>query len=81
MSQFVDNHSLAQDLPEYREAIHNLKMNNAHFSRILEEYETLDKQIVRVEQGLEHLPDLELDGMKMKRVQLKDNLLDQLKQA
>ena len=65
MSQFVDNHSLAQDLPEYREAIHNLKMNNAHFSRILEEYEALDKQIVRAEQGLEHFPDLELDGMKI----------------
>ncbi len=81
MSQYVDNHSLAQDLPEYREAIHSLKMNDAHFSRMLEEYEDLDKKIVRIEQGLEHIPDLELDGLKMERVAMKDNLLDQLKKA
>ena len=78
MSQYVDNHSLAQDLPEYREAIHDLKMNSAHFARILEEYEELDKQIVRTEQGLEHIPDLELDALKLKRVQIKDDLVRQL---
>ncbi|NND91856.1 MAG: DUF465 domain-containing protein, partial [Granulosicoccus sp.] len=75
MSKLVDNHSLAQDLPEFREAIHTMKMNNAHFSRLMDEYEALDKHIVRIEQGLEHVQDLELDGMKMKRVQLKDDLL------
>lgn len=81
MSQYVDNHSLAQDLPEYRDAIHTLKMNDAHFSRLLEEYEELDKKIVRIEQGLEHIPDLELDGLKMERVAMKDNLVVLLKQA
>lgn len=79
MSQFVDNHSLAQDHPEFREAIHEMKMNNAHFARILESYETLDKQIVRIEQGLEHIPDLELDALKLKRVQIKDDLISQLR--
>jgi len=78
MSQYVDNHSLAQDLPEFKEAIHDLKMNDAHFSRILANYEELDKEIVRAEQGLEHVPDLELDALKMKRVQLKDDLVRQL---
>ena len=78
MSQYVDNHSLAQDLPEYREAIHDLKMNSAHFARILREYEELDKKIVRTEQGLEHIPDLELDALKLKRVQIKDDLVRQL---
>lgn len=79
MSKYVDNHSLAQDLPELRDAIHQMKGSNAHFSRLLEEYEALDKNIVRAEQGLEHLPDLELDAMKLKRVQLKDNLVEQLR--
>ena len=78
MSKYVDNHSLAQDLPEFREAIHDLKMSNAHFARILSEYEALDKQIVRTEQGLEHIPDLELDALKLKRVQFKDDLVNQL---
>ncbi len=81
MSQLVDNHPLARDLPEHKEAIHNRKMNDAHFARLMEEYETLDKEIVRIEQGLEHVPDLELDGMKMKRVKMKDDLLSQLQQG
>ena len=79
MSDYVDNHSLSQDLPEYREVIHELKMNSAHFARMMESYESLDKQIVRAEQGLEHYPDLELDAMKLKRVQIKDDLVRQIK--
>jgi len=79
MSNYVDNHPLAEDLPEYREAIHEMKMNNKHFSRLLSEYEELDKRIVRVEQGVDHLSDLELDTLKMKRVHLKDDLQKQLR--
>ena len=79
MSQYVDNHSLAKDHPEYSKSIHQLKMTDAHFARILAQYEQLDKQIVRTEQGLEHLSDLDLDSLKMKRVQLKDDLVRQLR--
>lgn len=79
MSEFVDNHPLARDLPEYKDAIHTLKANDAHFLKLFDEYETLDKSIVRAEQGLEHLPDLELDELKMKRVQLKDSLVEILR--
>ncbi|ASJ72995.1 YdcH family protein [Granulosicoccus antarcticus] len=81
MSQLVDNHPLARDLPEHKDTIHNLKMNDTHFSKTMEEYEVLDKEIVRAEQGVEHVADLELDGMKMKRVKMKDELLTMLQQA
>lgn len=81
MSQLVDNHPLARDLPEYKDTIHDLKMNDAHFSRLMEEYETFDKEIVRIEQGLEHVADLELDGMKMKRVKMKDELMALLQKS
>lgn len=79
MSQYVDNHSLAQDHPEFRKAIHEMKGSNAHFARILTKYEKLDKEIVRMEQGLEHVSDLELDALKLSRVQLKDDLVSQLR--
>lgn len=81
MSQLVDNHPLSRDLPEHKDAIHAKKMNDAHFARLMEEYEVLDKEIVRIEQGLEHVADLELDGMKMKRVKMKDDLLARLQEA
>lgn len=79
MSEFVDNHPLGRDLPELKEAIHDMKMGDAHFARLMENYEALDKDIVRIEQGVEHLGDLELDGLKMQRVKLKDELHEMLR--
>ena len=81
MSNYVDNHPLAQDLPAYKEAIHNLKINDANFSRLMEKYEVLDKRIVRIEQGLEHIPELVLDSLKVERVNMKDSLVSYLKSA
>jgi uncharacterized protein YdcH (DUF465 family) len=46
--------------------------------RLFEKYEALDKDIVRAEQRVENLDDLELDALKMQRVQLKDELVDML---
>ena len=81
MSDYVDNHPLAQDLPTYRDAIHNLKINDAHFSHLLEKYEVLDKKIVRIEQGLEHITEPDLDSLKVERVNRKDSLVSYLKSA
>jgi uncharacterized protein YdcH (DUF465 family) len=66
----VDNHPLARDFPEYRQQIHQLKLANAHFVRLHEQYETLDREIIRAEEGL-----------KMQRVRLKDELHQMLAQA
>ena len=79
MSGLVDNHPLARDIPEYKDQIHELKQSTAHFSNLMEKYEALDKDIVRAEQGVDNIESLELDGMKMKRVQLKDQLVEQLR--
>lgn len=79
MSEYVDNHPLGRDLPEYRDTIHELKTGDRHFAALMERYEALDKEIVRAEQGVEHVPDLELDGMKMRRVGLKDELVGLLR--
>ena len=76
MSEFVDNHPLSRDFPEHKQHITTLKGSNAHFSKLMAEYEV--KEIVRVEQGLEFKDDLELDGLKMKRVKLKDELFGML---
>ncbi len=78
MSEFVDNHPLSRDFPEHKQHITTLKGSNAHFSKLMAEYEVMDKEIVRVEQGLEFKDDLELDGLKMKRVKLKDELFGML---
>jgi len=77
----VDNHSLISDFPEYRQQIHDLKTSDAHFVRLHEQYEAIDREIIRAEEGLEHRSDLALDALKMQRVQLKDQLHQMLVKA
>ena len=72
MSEYVDNHPLGRDFPEFKEAIHTLKMNDRHFKRLLDEYENVDREVVRAEQGVEYLADLELEEKKKVRLHLKD---------
>ena len=81
MSEYLKHHPLAHDMPEHRDAIHDLKMSDEHFSRLLGEYEVLDKRIVRIEQRIELMDDLELDNLKMERVAMKDTLVGLLQKT
>ena len=53
----IERHSLAKELPEYRDQIHTLKMNDNHFARLFDEYHVMDHQIVRIEEGVENTAD------------------------
>ncbi len=74
MSEFVDNHPLGREFPEHKERLHQLKTSDAHFRRLAEQYEEVDKSVVRAEQSLEHLSDQDLEALKLERVKLKDSL-------
>lgn len=77
----IERHSLVKELPEYRDQIHNLKMNDNHFSRLFDEYHDMDHEIVRIEDGVENTSDDYLEELKKKRLNLKDQLWDMLKAA
>lgn len=77
----IDRHSLAKELPEYKEQIHQLKMENRHFARLADEYHDLDNEIIRIEEGVENTADDYVDGLKKKRLKLKDELFEMLKKA
>ncbi|AZP12858.1 YdcH family protein [Undibacterium parvum] len=70
----VEHHPLSVEFPEYKDAIHALKLGNAHFSKLFEEYHDTDKAINRAENGVEHLADAALDSLKKIRIALKDQL-------
>jgi uncharacterized protein YdcH (DUF465 family) len=74
----VDHHPLVKDFPEFRERIHSLK-HDAHFARLSREYEALDKEIVRLEDGVEQAGDSALEGLKKQRLAIKDLLYALLK--
>jgi uncharacterized protein len=75
----LDNHSLARDFPEFKDKIHQLKQSNHHFARLNTDYEDIDKAVIRLETGVEHGSDAELESKKLRRVQLKDELYAMLK--
>jgi uncharacterized protein len=77
----VEHHPLVKEFPEHRERIHALKTSDHHFARLFNEYETVDKEIVRIEDKLEATPDLALEILKKNRLALKDQLYTQLRKG
>jgi len=71
----IEHHSLPVEFPEHRDTIHQLKQKDAHFQRLMEEYEAVDKEIVRMEENIETPEDSVLTEKKKKRLELKDQLL------
>jgi hypothetical protein len=70
----LDHLSLTTEFPQFKEAIHTLKMSNAHFAKLLEQHEAADKAIVNSEDGNAALGEVELENLKKQRIQLKDQL-------
>jgi len=76
-----EHHNLANEMPEYKDKIHQLKQDNRHFSKIYDEYIEVDKEIYRIEEGIETPSDDYAEKLKMQRVSLKDELVDILRTA
>lgn len=71
----IENHSLANEFPEHKERIHELKSSDMHFHRLFNEYHDVDKDIHRYESGAQATTDDYLDSLKVQRLSLKDKLL------
>ena len=59
-------------LHEYRHVITTLKTENAHFAKIFERHNELDKKINNAESGSEFIEVIELDTLKKEKLKLKD---------
>lgn len=70
----IEHHELAQEFPEHKEAIHDLKVNNAHFKKLFTEYHEVDRHVYRIEAQNEVVTDEHLEDLKKERVKLKDEL-------
>ena len=59
-------------LHEYKEEIHELKMNNAHFAKVFEKHNALDQKVEDAESDRVILTDVELETLKKEKLLLKD---------
>jgi uncharacterized protein YdcH (DUF465 family) len=67
-------HELHEEFPDKAAAIHKLKISNAHFARIADEYHTLNRSIHRMETNVEPADDATIEDLKKKRLTLKDEI-------
>ena len=75
----VEHHPLVEEFAQYKDEIHELKLNNARFRKLAHEYECVDKSIFRAEQGIEVVNDEYLESIKKERLHLKDQIYDMLR--
>ena len=59
-------------LHEYRDEIHELKQQNAHFVKVFEKHNELDQKIEDAEAGRVILTDIEIETLKKEKLLLKD---------
>jgi uncharacterized protein YdcH (DUF465 family) len=76
-----EKHDLLRELPEHRNAIHNLKISNRHFARLFDEYHETDDDVHHIETGIKTTADDYLDSKKKQRLHLKDELLRMINKA
>lgn len=72
-------HDLPHEFPEYLEKINHLKASDPHFSTLAEHYDAHNHTITQYEQGKEAIADDQLEVLKKKRLELKDEIYQILK--
>ncbi|MCB1099949.1 MAG: DUF465 domain-containing protein [Verrucomicrobiae bacterium] len=77
----LQHHPLVKEFPQHREAIHQLKQENLHFSKLMAKHEDVDKAIFRMEEGIETPEDSVITQLKKERLELADELLSMLSKA
>ncbi|MEO9944579.1 MAG: DUF465 domain-containing protein [Paraglaciecola sp.] len=77
----VDKHTLLKDFPDHHHTIRHLKMNDAHFAKLFDEYHELENEVHHIEKNDEAVSDDYLDAAKSRRVHLKDVLFKYVQRA
>ena len=67
-------HELHEEFPEATDALHRLKMNDAHFARLADEYHSINREVHRIETDVAPASDEVLEDLKKKRLHLKDQI-------
>jgi uncharacterized protein YdcH (DUF465 family) len=72
------HHDLAHELPELREKIHQLKLEDNHFSKLFDEYHKVNNDVLRLEAENIPVTDEAFESLKKQRLHLKDKLYNML---
>lgn len=74
-------HAIHEEFPNQTQEIHDLKLSNAHFSRLLDEYDTVNDQVNSAETFNPPITDEAEKALRQQRAHLKDEIARMLTQA
>lgn len=74
-------HELHDEFPEAAEKIHALKVSNAHFARLAEQYHDLNRRVHRAETGIEPVDQFAEVELRKRRAQIKDEIYRMIRAA
>lgn len=70
----VEHHDLIHEFPELKERIHELKVSDAHFRRLFDEYHELTREVEKMEDEVTPVASNIEEAAKVRRLRLKDEL-------
>jgi uncharacterized protein YdcH (DUF465 family) len=70
----VDHHDLIHEFPQLKERIHALKVGDAHFRRLFDDYHELTRSIEKMEDEVTPVATHTEEDAKVRRLRLKDEL-------
>lgn len=74
-------HELLEDFPDKADAIHRLKVDDAHFASLADRYHHVNRAVHRAETDVEPTDDLHMAELRKERMHLKDQIASILAKA
>ncbi|MEZ5887690.1 MAG: DUF465 domain-containing protein [Paracoccaceae bacterium] len=74
-------HELAEEFPQEVEKIHRLRISDAHFARLADEYHEVNRQVHRAETNVAPMEALAETELRKRRGHLKDEIAKHLASA
>lgn len=74
-------HELAEEFPADVEKMHALKLANAHFAKLFDDYHDVNRTIHRAETNIEPMADEHEQTLRKQRLALKDEIARMLRDA
>lgn len=74
-------HTLGEEFPGQTEAIHRLKVSDANFARLLDEYDEVNDQVHLAETNVKPMDHFEEEKLRKRRLQIKDAIAAALAKA
>lgn len=72
-------HALRKEFPEFADRLPEIEASDGHFRRLAEEYRSVNREILKLEAGDEPKPHFDEEGLRKKRLFLKDEIYALLK--